>query len=179
VTGIVVGMTIRPKAVKDAIAAFATKREVAAALGVTASHIASLVHSCGDHSLQESWRGLPADGAFAGVSRNMPASWRHQNEADELVAEAIADWPIDVTWNQRECVVGVLLAMFNITGSMAFPRGWVRSVMLAFDAAGHSLPPTPCSLRWYRRKLQHEPEAFAEVYGVNPQLIEDLASGPA
>jgi hypothetical protein len=158
----------------QAITASATKREVATMIGRTAARISSLVLEASDGSLTKAWSGLPAGGAFAGASVSVPTPYASQAHADALVAEAIADSPIEITWNQRECVVNLLLAMFNITGSMAFPRGWVRSVMLAFDAAEHPVPPTPSSLRWYRRQLQNEPQTFAGVWGADPRLIQDL-----
>lgn len=167
-------MKVSPEEIMDAIIACATKREVASTLDLTGARVSSLVYESGDRALARAWSDLPAGGAFAGTSTEMPGACTVQAAADALVAEAIADAPIDLTWNQRECVVGVMLAMFNITGTMKFPRGWVRAVMLAFDAAGHPVRPTPASLRWYRRQIQNEPTLFAEVWGADPRLIQDL-----
>lgn len=167
-------MRIAPKKIIDAIAASATKREAASALGLTGARVSSLVYESRDGALARAWSDLPSGGAFAGASTEVPGPCTDQAAADDLVAEAVADSPIVLTCNQRECVVGLMLAMFNITGTMAFPRGWVRAVMLAFDAAGHPARPTPSSLRWYRRQLQNEPTTFAGVWGADARLIQDL-----
>lgn len=158
----------------EAIAASQTKAEVASILGVSAACIGGSVHKTNDPSLRAAWRKLPADGAFAGISKDAPGPAHSQDEADALVAEALVDAPIDVTANQRECIVLLMLALFNITGSMSFPRGWVRALILAFNASNHPVRPTPASLRWYRLQLQNEPQTFASVWGADPKLIEDL-----
>lgn len=158
----------------DAIRASATKREAAALIGKHAARISCLVYAANDGALARAWSDLPAGGAFAGAPVSVPRRFTAQAKADDLVAEAIADSPIDITWNQRESVVNLMLATFNITGTMAFPRGWVRAMMLAFEAAGHPHCPTPSSLRWYRRQLQDEPQTFATVWGADPRLIQDL-----
>ncbi len=158
----------------DAIAASATKRAAAAMLGVTASHISSVVHAAADRSLGEAWRRLPSDGAFAGMSSGLPKPSLRQAEADQLLAEVCTDNPINPEGTQRDEVVLVLLAAANIVGGLNLPRGWVRATILAFEAARHPTPPSSNSLRWYRARLMAEPEMFREVRGADPEVMTDL-----
>ena len=53
---------------------------------------------------------------------------------------------------------------------MNFPRGYVRAVMSAFEAAGAARP-TPSIVRWFRPHLQDAPECFSGTAG--------LPDGPA
>lgn len=103
--------------------------------------------------------------------------FRTQAEADALFAEALADHPLRPGLSQRQNVVTALLSVLNCRGSLALPRGWVRSLQLAFRDAGMTVP-TAGALRSYRSKLVDCPEAFG--FNVVPGLRDaygDLVDG--
>jgi hypothetical protein len=110
----------------------------------------------------------------------VPKAHRAQAESDALVAEAAADlaaagYGLSPDHFIRHNVVRLLVAMFAITGTMDFRRGWVRSVMLALDEAGctHS---TQVTLRWFRSNLVRDPEQFAGVPGLDAEAFADICS---
>ncbi|SFJ33596.1 hypothetical protein SAMN05216258_1428 [Albimonas pacifica] len=103
----------------------------------------------------------------------MPRSIQKQAEAGALFSEALQDAPLDPLASQVSNIVGLLLAAYAITGSIVFPRGWVREVMLAFEREGLKVP-SAHTLRWYRCKLDTQPYLFASAPNVDLQLLEDL-----
>ncbi|MDF2231583.1 hypothetical protein P2H44_03365 [Albimonas sp. CAU 1670] len=158
---------------EEVLATSATKREAAERLGVTPSYARDRAEKAG---LLETWRGLPSGLAFAGPScGGLPTATKRQAEADALIAEALQDAPLDPLASQASSIVGLLLAAYAITGSIAFPRGWVRGVMLAFEREGLRVP-SAHSVRWYRSKLNADPLFFASIPNVDLQLLEDLVS---
>lgn len=92
----------------------------------------------------------------------LPKPYKSQAEANALVAEALEDFEINPDHSARRNVLGLLLSMFAITGSMDFPKGWVRALMLAFDAAG-AVPPKADCVRWYKGKLTVDPGQFRGI----------------
>lgn len=153
-----------------------TKREVAEAVGRDASILNSIIYH--DRSLRPRWQALPADGAFAGRFSGMPRAIERQVELDGLVAEAVAD--LDAAGNpicsenpQNHDAIRLLLAMYAITGSMNFKRGWVRSTMVALTD-GRGTMPSAKVMRWYKSNLVSDPMRAMEVPGVNPDLLNDL-----
>src|SRR5262249_46719423 len=157
--------------IEDVLGAAATKREAAARLGMTGGALASRMIR--ETRLLKRWRALPADGAFAGRDTSLPRPCRSQADADALVAEAALDPPSDPSAPQRVNIVRLLLAMYAISGSVRFPRGWTRALILAMETAG-ARPPTVKVARWYRSRLSDAPGTFASVEGADPQLIEDI-----
>lgn len=163
-----------PEAIVDAIRSSATKRDAAVKLGVTATHIGSVVHASGEPQLAAAWRRLPAEGAFEGISSRVPRATASQHLADRLVTRAEEIAPIDATATQRESILLLLLAALQLHRRHDLPRGWVLSVIKAFERAGHPHPPTPASLRWYRTRLQQDPNTFSDV----PEVTRALSSMP-
>jgi hypothetical protein len=161
--------------IEAALRSCSTKREVAEKLGMTGNGLGARLFTL--PRLRAIWRRLPADGAFAGRDNTTPKPCRSQDDADALVAEALADAPIDPTVAQRVNMVRLMLAMYSISGSMLFPRGWARAVILAFESARADVP-TLKSIRWYRSHLSDAPSRFANVPGIDRQLIEDLNELP-
>jgi hypothetical protein len=147
------------------------------ALGVAADNLNCLVHTS-HPELLPLWRKLPAGGAYRGCGTELPRSHRFQRESDALVAEAAADlaeagYPLSPTHSVRQNVVRLLVAMFAITGTLNLRRGWVRSVMLAIEAAGCPAT-TATATRWYRVSLADDPEQFSGVPGLDASAFADL-----
>jgi len=154
------------------LATAASKREAAEALGVHAGTVRSHIDRQRPE-LMGRWSALPAGGAFAGRG-GLPMVRPGQSDADALVHEASSMSPLNPSSTQRHNLVRLLLAMYAINGSMAYSLGWVRSVLLAFEAAGCRAP-TPASVRWYRCRLQSEPDTFAAHAGGFEGEMERLA----
>lgn len=91
-----------------------------------------------------------------------------------VVAEAAADARIDRSRPDRERIVLLLLAIFNITGRLEPDDAWVKPVRTVFDRIGAE-PPEPATVRWYIEKLVAEPKRFADIRGADMWLIDDLA----
>jgi hypothetical protein len=160
----------------------ATKREVVARTGITASGIGSrLVHR--KSPLRERWRRLPADGVFGrggpprtrGPSR-LPRPNRSQAHWDATMAEALAEHPLDPTRNQRWNITRALWAVYYVLGTMDWSRGWVRPLMSALAEAGVPQS-TAASVRWYRISLHANPEVYASSCP-SEELMRDLADAP-
>ncbi|MEM7470975.1 MAG: hypothetical protein AAF340_06430 [Pseudomonadota bacterium] len=124
------------------------------------------------------WRRMPADGAFAGRFAGLPRPIGSQSVADGLVAEAIADLaatghPLDPKNSQASDALRLILAMYAITGTMNFARGWVRSAMVAL-AGARGVMPSAKVVRWYKSNLASDPTAALDLPGVDNELIQDL-----
>lgn len=91
-----------------------------------------------------------------------------------MVAEAAADAPLDPSASQNQNIALLLLAMFAVTGTMHWPRGWVQAAQEEFLRAGCCVP-TREILRWFRSRVQDDPGYFAGTPGADPELIRDLA----
>lgn len=102
----------------------------------------------------------------------LPRAHPRQAEADALVAEALADCRLQPEASQRWNATRILWALYRLTGTMNWPRGWVRSCMLALGNAGAWVP-TAAVLRWYRIRMMDVPEQFASSCP-DHLLIEDL-----
>ena len=91
----------------------------------------------------------------------------------ELVAEALAELPPDPDLPQRANVVRLMLGMWYVSGSLRWPRGWVRQVMVGLEGSGCAVPnPTVC--RWYRSALAQDPGQFATSPGVPADMLRQL-----
>lgn len=115
----------------------------------------------------------PGTGIWATRSRPPRPSSLVRMSPQGLVAEACEDAPVDPARNKRANVVLLLLALYNITGTLSWPGGWTAEVIVAFERAGFEPPTTP-SLRWFRKQLRDDPRQFVDVVGADPQLIQDL-----
>lgn len=102
-------------------------------------------------------------------------TYRRQGEARELVAEAARDHPPDPAASDRANVVRLMLSMWNVSGTMRFPRGWTREMMLELGRRGCAVPNAKV-LRWYRSKVADDPLQFITTPGVPRDLAEDLAA---
>lgn len=96
-----------------------------------------------------------------------------QNEADALVAEAAADFPPSPDLPQRHNVVRLVQGVYFITGSMNFPRGWVRAVQSEISRAG-ALVPTAAVCRWIRSQCTCAAPWMDLVEGVVPEFVSDM-----
>lgn len=166
-------------ALRDALLGSGSKREVAERLGQDATRINSAVRR--DPELLRLWQALPADGAYAGREAGLPrpSSAGAQAESDALVAEASVDlaaagYPLSSGVPIRHDTVRLILAMYAIAGAINFRRGWVRAVMLAMQASGRPMMSSK-AIRWHRSALITDPEAFAKVPGIDPELLDDLS----
>lgn len=158
----------------EVVRSSSSKREAANRLQTSGNSLSARIN-VHIRELVPIWKDLPADGAFAGKDRTIPKPARTQLQADALVAEAVQDSPLYPHEAQRANVARLIFAMFAITGSMNFPRGWARAVILAFEAAGAKAP-TNKAIRWYRSRIAEDPEGFASIHGVDPQLVADIDS---
>ena len=122
----------------------ATKREVSERLCTSASALNSIIYK--KPELARRWKRLPADGAFAGRFAGLPSAIHEkQHRLDDLVREACNDLeatgcPIHPDNAQSHDAIRLLLAMYAITGTMNFDRGWIRSVMIALTDACGAMP---------------------------------------
>lgn len=158
--------------IEAAIRSASSKREVAETLGMTPSAIYLRLMRAPE--LGRDWRRLPSDGAYeGGYNDALPAPTRDQAELDALVKEASRDCPLNPARPERHNAVLLLLAMFNIAGTLSFKRGWARSAMIAFDEAGCRRPSSGV-IRWYRSSLRDDPFEFAHIPGVDPTLLQDI-----
>ncbi len=94
-------------------------------------------------------------------------------EIRELVREALDDCPIDAERPEGESAVLLMLAMYNIAGTMEWCGDWASAVTSAFVWAG-AKPPKRSSVRWYRMQLVSDPERFLGIHGVDAVLVNDL-----
>ena len=166
-------------ALRDALIASRTKREVAERLARDAIRINCAVRD--DPDLLRLWQALPSDGAYAGRAAGLPlpSSAGAQAESDALVAEASADLaaagrPLSADVPLRHDTVRLILAMYAIAGTINFRRGWVRAAMLTLVASGRPMMSSK-AVRWHRSALLTDPHAFASIPGVDPVLLDDLA----
>ena len=91
----------------------------------------------------------------------------------ELVAEALAEFPPDPGLSQRANVVRLMLGMWYVSGTLTWPRGWVRQVMVGLRDRGCDVPnPTVC--RWYRSALAQDPGQFASSPGVPADMLRQI-----
>ncbi len=96
-----------------------------------------------------------------------------QREADALVAEAATDFPPCPHLPQRHNIVRLFQGVYFITGSINFPRGWVRAVQLEIQKAG-ALVPTPEVCRWMRSQCAGAANWIDQVSGIDPDFIVDM-----
>lgn len=101
---------------------------------------------------------------------------RTQREADALVAEALEDPRFTPRPDLRasDNVLRIALGMWFVGGSLNFPRGWVRSVMVACRAVGAPHPNPKC-IRWYRSKLRDTPCYFKFRGCLDGDLLDQMA----
>ena len=97
-----------------------------------------------------------------------------QDTIDDLIAEAAADFPPSPGLPQRHNVVRLVQGVYFITGSMNFPRGWVRAVQSEIGRAG-ALVPTAAVCRWIRSQCVGAAPWVDDVEGVAPEFIDDMA----
>lgn len=91
-----------------------------------------------------------------------------------LVQEACADCRIDPERSERDGAVLLMLAMYNITGSLDWGQGWASAIASALGRGG-ALSPTRAQLVLYRQQMAECPWALSDVAGADPVLLSDLA----
>ncbi|WP_299653147.1 hypothetical protein [uncultured Tateyamaria sp.] len=96
-----------------------------------------------------------------------------QELAEELVAEALDDFPPLPNLTMRSNTVRLLAGMYYVHGSMAFPRGWVTPAMRAFIERDVDCPNAKC-WRSYRSDLKDNPGQFLNNPGVPTDLIRQM-----
>lgn len=94
--------------------------------------------------------------------------------AADLVGEACADCRIDPERSERDGAVLLMLAMYNITGSLDWGSGWASAITSALERNG-ALAPTRAQLVLYREQMAECPWVFSNVAGADPVLLSDLA----
>lgn len=108
-------------------------------------------------------------------STRPPKKSTRQGEADALVAEAVSDalarGPFSPV-SMRQNVIRVMAEMYYVCGTMYWPRGWVRALMVAM--APHGLDTTQASMRWYRNSLKDNPIIYEGVPHINSVALEGL-----
>lgn len=145
--------------IDSVLAHSATKREAAEALGVHGSTLGSYVIERRS-DLHARWRSLPSDGAFAMAGNRKPpkaTSTPANAEMAALVGAAAEVAPPDPDFPTSANCLRLMLAMFRLSGTLNWPRGYVRGIMLALEDAGCATT-TQRVVRWYRSKLSTDPE---------------------
>lgn len=102
--------------------------------------------------------------------------YKAEAELKKLFAEAGADATLDPEASMRSNMVCIIAHAWNISGTIMWPRGWCRELMLTLDAAGCEVP-TPHIVRWYRSRISEAPAAFANTARAPVDVLEamDLA----
>jgi len=97
-------------------------------------------------------------------------------EMRELFLEAGIDAELDPKASMRSNLVTIIAHAWNISGTIRWPRGWCRELMLVLDAAGCEVP-SPRVLRWYRSRISEAPAAFQNTARAPVEILEamDLA----
>lgn len=98
-----------------------------------------------------------------------------QAEADALVAETVDDERFRPLPDLPPAsnAVRIIVGCWYVSGTLGFPRGWVRPIMVACRAAGASHPNAKC-LRWYRSKVADSPSYFMGMRGVPRDLLQQI-----
>ncbi len=96
-----------------------------------------------------------------------------QEAAEALVTEALEDFPPSPDFSMRANSVRVLAGMWNIQGSMNFPRGWITPAMKAFIALRVDCPNARC-WRSYRADMAENPGQFLNTPGVPVEILRQL-----
>lgn len=91
--------------------------------------------------------------------RNLPSKTPGQEDVDSIVEEAFEDVRLRDDETQGVRMLKLLLAIYAITGTIKFPRGWKRAIMIGLHKAGLHVP-SPESLGWYRTRLMRDPEEY-------------------
>lgn len=94
-------------------------------------------------------------------------------EMRELFLEAGIDAELDPEASMRSNMVCLISHAWNISGSIMWPRGWVREAMLVLDAAGCEVP-TPHIVRWYRSRISESPSAFVNTARAPAEILEQM-----
>ena len=142
-----------------AMASAATKREAAESLAVHGTTLGSYI-SERRPDLHARWRSLPSDGAFAMAGERTPpraTGTTAQADMDAVVAAAARIAPPHPSYPTCANCLRLMLAMYRVSGTLNWPRGYVRGVMLALEDAGCP-PTTQRVVRWYRSKLSSDPD---------------------
>lgn len=96
-----------------------------------------------------------------------------QDAADSLVAEALSEHPPLPGLSMRANAVRMIASMWYVHGSLDFPRGWVRSAMLAFVSRSVDCP-NARSWRSYRSKVSENPGFFLSSPGAPVDLLRQM-----
>lgn len=96
------------------------------------------------------------------------------SKVDALVMEAALDAPPLPHLSQTANIARLLWAMFHISGTMEFGRGWTKAVVRAFERAGLKAPHTDI-LSVQRCVMLRQPERWSE-HAPDPALVEDVLS---
>jgi hypothetical protein len=128
-------------------------------------------------ALRERGRGGNKDRDEMRGESEPPRPYAGQDEADAVVAEALADaeargGPLSDAANCRQATARLMVEMWNVQGSWNWPRGWVRPFMLALDGAG--FPTTREMARWHRCHVRANPDLFRGVDGIDVGAIDAL-----
>tara|TARA_R110002049_G_scaffold67291_5_gene174786 strand:+ start:2157 stop:2540 length:384 start_codon:yes stop_codon:yes gene_type:complete len=90
-----------------------------------------------------------------------------------LFVEAAVDARLDPDASTRSNMVGLIAHAYHISGTIHWPRGWVREAMLVLDAAGCTVP-TAQIVRWYRSRISEAPAAFQNTARAPVTILEQM-----
>lgn len=70
-------------------------------------------------------------------------------------------------------MVGLIAKAYNISGTIMWPRGWVREAMLVLGAAGCTVS-TAQIVRWYRSHISEAPATFQNTARAPVTILEQM-----
>lgn len=91
----------------------------------------------------------------------------------ELFEEAADDAQLDPDASMRSNVVTLLAHAWNVSGTIHWPRGWVREAMLVLATAGCGVP-TAQIMRWYRSRISEAPGTFRNTARAPVEILEQM-----
>lgn len=98
-------------------------------------------------------------------------AWNSRAMARKLVDDAAARVDLHPDLSGRSNVVRLMLAMYELDGSLCWRRGWTDRVREVLADAGVAVPSGKV-LRWYRSKLSENPMMFAHCPQVDVAMLE-------
>jgi len=135
-----------------------SKRSAAEYLSVPATTLNSHLGS-NRPDLLVKWRSMPSDGAYR-IPRpgTLPkkGNAQRQERMDRLVAEAARMELPDPDAPAVTNTVRLLLAMYRISGTVGWHRGWVRAIMVELRKSSAHVS-SAHTIRWYRSRLVADP----------------------
>jgi hypothetical protein len=91
--------------------------------------------------------------------------------AKKLVDDAAARMELRADLSGRSNIVCMMLAMFEVSGSLCWRRGWTDRMREVFAERGLPVPSGKV-LRWYRSKLSESAMMFAHCPRVDVAVLE-------